>query len=253
MHACELVRGLAELLWPTRCAVCDEPGQLLCERCASQLPLIDGNLACPWCGAPYGWLSCTECDPYRVAMAGPRAGGRDAPGTLGDGATSPFSFERARCAAEYRGGASRLVRVYKDGGERRLAPYLARFMAQALDGGWVAWADAIAYVPATPQAQRRRGFDHMALVACELGKLVSLPVLAGLARRKVLDQRQLGREERARNAAASVQAVDLELTGLRILLVDDVFTTGATLNAASAALLAAHAAAVRALTFARTW
>ncbi|MBQ1559106.1 MAG: hypothetical protein IIZ69_13600, partial [Pseudomonas sp.] len=53
--------GAQELLWPTRCVVCDLPGELLCERCRSRLPWIEQRFACPVCGAPFGELTCTEC------------------------------------------------------------------------------------------------------------------------------------------------------------------------------------------------
>ena len=64
--------GLAEALWPTRCVGCDQPGTLLCDRCRAELPWIEQRLACPVCGAPFGFLTCTECDgdwPVRATVA----------------------------------------------------------------------------------------------------------------------------------------------------------------------------------------
>ncbi|MDD7364937.1 MAG: double zinc ribbon domain-containing protein, partial [Olsenella sp.] len=57
-----LAEAALELLWPTRCAGCDQPGELLCEECRASLPWVDQRFACPVCGAPFGWLTCTECD-----------------------------------------------------------------------------------------------------------------------------------------------------------------------------------------------
>ncbi|MBF4803025.1 MAG: ComF family protein, partial [Lancefieldella parvula] len=50
-----------DLLAPTRCVVCEKPGQLLCDECRAKLPWISQQWACPNCGAPYGKLVCSEC------------------------------------------------------------------------------------------------------------------------------------------------------------------------------------------------
>ena len=52
---------VAETLYPTRCAVCDKPGAVLCGSCAAALPYIDALTACPRCGAPFGVVQCSEC------------------------------------------------------------------------------------------------------------------------------------------------------------------------------------------------
>ena len=52
LYAEAAAQAVAETLWPTRCAICDEPGELLCERCRSEPPFIDLWRACPICGAP---------------------------------------------------------------------------------------------------------------------------------------------------------------------------------------------------------
>ncbi len=56
-----LASGAAELLWPTRCVSCEMPGELVCEQCRENLPWIAQRWACPDCGAPFGYLTCTEC------------------------------------------------------------------------------------------------------------------------------------------------------------------------------------------------
>lgn len=253
--------GLAELLWPTRCAGCDVPGAVLCDECLELMPRIDQALACPWCGAPYGRLSCTQCDPARQDWAervegtlAPRRDAAHAPVPP----EAPFPFERAVCACEYRDVASRVVRAYKDAGERRLAPVMAREMARAVPPDWLSWADALCFVPATKQARRRRGFDHMELVAADLAGIVGTPLVPALVRGAALDQRALGREARAANASGfGLTDWTGQSAGLRpkshVLLIDDVLTTGATLAAASEALLAAGVQSVRALTFCRVW
>jgi ComF family protein len=231
-----LVAALSELLAPTRCVGCDELGTLLCPDCERKLPLIDTAQACPFCGAPDGRLACTECVKTRAA--------------------SGFSFSGARAAVSFQGVAARLIVIYKDGGERRLAPILARLLALAAGEDWRAWADCIVFVPARPSAYRRRGFDHMQLVAEHLGRALRLPVCDALICGRQADQRGLSSARRWENMAGAFTLTDDAgelLTGRRALIVDDVFTTGATLSAASDALLEAGAVEVRVVVVGRVW
>lgn len=59
--------GVEELLWPTRCVLCDVPGTLLCEDCRLEIPYIDSLHACPYCGQAYGKLVCIDCNSFMVA------------------------------------------------------------------------------------------------------------------------------------------------------------------------------------------
>jgi predicted amidophosphoribosyltransferase len=221
-----VLESVLELLYPTRCAGCDMPGALLCERCLKRLQPIDPQHACPRCGAPGGAARCREC------------GG------------AAFSFGAARCACTLEPPLSRAIVVHKDGGERRLARVLAAELAGTL-GEWLEWPDAVAGVPATPAALARRGFDHGRALAAALADLAGRPhadLLACGARR---DQRGLGREERAANVAAALRVREGVEVPSRVLLVDDVLTTGATLDAAAGTLLAAGAREVRVAAVAR--
>lgn len=224
-----------DLLWPARCAGCDGPGNLLCERCRGRLPWIDQRFCCPVCGAPGGWLVCTECDGSWETKA----------------SISAFSLE---------GPASRIVKVYKDGHERRLAPVLAAACACALDeaASWDAGRidpaalDGLCFVPSTPEAFRRRGFDPMAEVAACLSALTGVPLADTLFRRSATDQRSLGREERASNVAGTFSCAQ-DVSGCSLLLVDDVITTGASVREAARVLCDAGAVGVWAVSVARTW
>lgn len=263
MHDCnhilkKLATSFAEALWPTRCVGCEEPGALLCERCAARLERIDQRLACPRCGAPFGHIVCTQC-PAPGAVA------RD-----GQPLPAPFSFAEARAATGFTGIARDVVHAYKDGGERRLAGLMADEVACALRGGrrpalqddvaarahgacdWTGALDRIVPVPCTPQALRRRGFDHVGLVAEELAGRLGLPRLAALRTRKSADQRELSAEARRRNKRGSFSAC-ADVAGMRVLLLDDVMTTGATASAAADALLACGAQSVRVAVFSRVW
>ncbi|MGN0286405.1 MAG: ComF family protein [Atopobiaceae bacterium] len=236
-----LLEGMEELLWPMRCVGCDYPGSLLCDDCRLRLPWICQRWACPVCGAPYGWLTCTSCqgdwEPRAVVCA--------------------LSFSR-------RGVAPRLAAGLKDGHELGLAGVNAAAMATALDeaAGWPARdgrpryeegaVDAVCFVPATPEARRRRGFDHMQLTARQLACFLGLPVAEPLERVSRRDQRSLGREGRAANLAGSVRVVQ-DVSGLRLLLADDVVTTGSTLRECTRALLRRGAASVTCCALTRAW
>ena len=242
MSASRLARigdAFAELLWPTRCIGCEYPDELLCERCRAALPWICQRWACPECGAPYGWLTCTEC----AHEWEPRA---------------------TVCAFSFEGVAARLAPTLKDHHELRLAPVIAAAMATALDeaASWPArdgrprfdpaHIDAISFVPATAAAYRRRGFDHMELVSRALAAELDLPLADVLVRPLALDQRGLTREERAANAEGPIRSLE-DLSDHRILLVDDVITTGSSMRAATRALLDAGAAEVTASALCRVW
>ena len=112
---------------------------------------------------------------------------------------------------------------------------------------------ALVPVPADPLRRRRRGVDHAALLARELAPRAGLPVAPVLTRRRAARQAGQPRVERLRADAARV-ALRTTRAGVpaTAILVDDVHTTGATLHACAAALLARGATTVRAVTYART-
>lgn len=234
-----LCEGLAEALWPTRCVGCDQPGELVCERCRSSLPWIEQRLACPVCGAPYGRLTCTECGGAWVTRC-------------------------SIAALGFAGAAARMVTCLKDGHELRLAPVMAAAMLTALDeaSAWPApdgaprfspsAIDGVCFVPATAAAFSRRGFDHMELVARELCDATGLALSDVLVRPSARDQRSLGRKERASNLEGTMRVCE-DVSGMRLLVLDDVATTGASLNEAARALLSRGATSVTACALARVW
>lgn len=226
-----------ETLSPTRCAGCERAGFLLCEECLSAFALIDPSTSCIRCGAPFGAMLCTECA-----------------GELG-------ACDRVLATAAFSGPVPRIVRAYKDAGERRLAEVIAEllldtarnaeFRAPDRFGGILA-PDAVAFVPATAEAYRRRGFDHMEAVARSFAGLAGAPVLDCIAKLGRSDQRKLGREGRLASSAGAYRVM-ADVRGARLLLLDDVITTGATMQAAAAALREAGAVRVDFLALARVW
>jgi predicted amidophosphoribosyltransferase len=222
-----LIEGLAELFFPTRCAGCELPGAVLCDHCRETLPRVDPAGACLRCGAPFGHLVCTECW------------------------SREWSFEAALAVGSLEAPLARALVLHKDAGERRLAAVFGTLLAEQVAAAWPGWAECVAYVPATKAALQRRGFDHGRNIAISLAAELGVPLADLLQRTAARDQRSLGRVERAANAAGTFRAVGKPPH--RVLLTDDVFTTGATLDAAAAVLLGAGADAVRVSAVARAW
>lgn len=238
--------GIAEAVWPTRCVICDTPGALLCRACELSLPYLDQLLACPACGAPWGRSICCECNQQTLRWKG----------------LERFPLEGCASATLLSPETKRIVTTFKDRGERELSETIARLMAQALPPSWRG-DTAFVPIPARKNAVRERGFDHVALIAGRLSELTGIPRLALLRALPRRDQRDLDARQRLSNMAGSFALAKstnvargraskaLHAVPPRIILVDDVLTTGATLFTAANILRASGAKDVRALTFIR--
>ena len=224
---------IAETLWPTRCALCDLPGEVLCASCMSSLPFLDWWQACPRCGSAFGLVQCDLCNPIMLSRIG-----RD-----------ELPFAGCASAVSFSDSSGRVVRTYKDQGERRLAAVMAQRMAYVVPPAWS--YDVLTFIPATKAAMRRRGFDHAELLAHEVASCLNVECASMFARPRTFDQRTLSGRERIANLSNRFQLVENAGAHHSFLLVDDVFTTGATLCAATDALKNACADTVYCLTFAR--
>lgn len=220
------MRVLLDLVFPPKCAGCDLPGTLLCEHCASGVVGIDPRASCCRCGAPCGPTGCHECK------------GRT------------FAFSEARCASLLAHPVSRAIVLLKDGGERRYADVLGHLLADVA-AGWLDPREVIVPVPASPDAVRRRGFDHAVDLARVLARASGTPMARALRASATADQRALGRGERFINRADAFRLRMECPPSKRVVLVDDVFTTGATLDAAARVLRTGGVDEVRALAVAR--
>jgi predicted amidophosphoribosyltransferase len=217
---------LIELVLPHRCVGCGAAADTLCGACrASVRPLSPPR--CNRCGAPTEWPveRCRECAGRRIA------------------------FATARAATAYAGPGRALVRAWKEHGLRRVASLAADLVVDRVEPPA---ADVITSIPPDAVRQLRRG-DHPAeRLAGELARRWELP-MAPLLRRTGIAGRQTGLplEERSRNVRGAFTGSGGEVPR-RVVLVDDVYTTGATVSAAASALRAAGATRVDVVTFART-
>ena len=154
----------------------------------------------------------------------------------------------------YRDGVREGVHRYKFGGGRGHARLFGLLMAQCLQDRWTQPVDLITWAPLHPKRRRERGWDQAELLARRVGELTGLTVENTLekVRATAVQSEVDGEEARKANVKDAYRTLPgLVLTGKRIVLIDDVATTGATLSECAAALRRAGAASVVGLTFAR--
>jgi predicted amidophosphoribosyltransferase len=159
-----------------------------------------------------------------------------------------LAFAQAREAVEYNEPVRRVVAAWKERGLRRIAAWAAGVVAEELARPNAA---CLAWVPGDPDRRLRRGHHAAERLAAELAKVWELPALPLLARAPGSSpQRGKSRRDRRRNVAGAFwPAAPIPS---RLVLVDDVYTTGATANAAASALRRGGARHVEVVTFART-
>jgi ComF family protein len=233
-----LVSFLLDRIYPPTCLACRagvEEGGTLCPACWSAMPFIERPF-CERLGLPFS----QELGPGLISPAAE---------------VNPPVFARARAVARYDGPARTLTRRLKYADRLDLAPAMGRWMARA-GAELIAESDAILPVPLHRGRLWRRRFNQAALLAHHVAAHAGRPCETGWLTRIKRTRPQVGltREERADNLQGafhlSAEAAG-QIAGARLLLIDDVLTTGATLNACARALMKAGAARVDALTFAR--
>lgn len=219
-------RRLLEFVLPQRCLECGRFGAALHEECRAELPRAE-RPRCRVCWAPSRILVCDRC-----ALDDARDG-----------------FTELRTPFRFAGTARRALLEAKFRGVTSLLPPLAHAAAATIEASWR--PSVVVPIPLAPLRQRRRGFNQAELIAREVAAVAGLTVACDrLTRvRESASQASLGAAERATNIAGVFSARGV--VGARVLLVDDVTTTGSTLNEAARALRRAGAAAVFAVAVAR--
>ncbi|QQR36935.1 ComF family protein [Devosia oryziradicis] len=238
-RAARLAGGrLLDLAYPPVCLNCDAPtanADTLCPKCFTALRPITAPL-CPVLGLPFS------------VSLGPDALSAEA---LAD----PPPFGRARAAVIYGEVASTIVSRLKYGDRPELARFCARLMAGA---GHQLWADAplLVPVPLHRARQRERRYNQSAELARAIGRLTGLAVDADLVQRirKTRQQVGLSSDGRQRNVSGAFAVHPdalMRVRSRRVVLVDDVYTTGATVKAVTRSLRKAGIDTVDVVTFAR--
>jgi ComF family protein len=208
-----LLGTLLNLLFPPRCVACRAAGDWLCPACLDLILFFEP----PW--------------PSLMEESWP--------------------LQEVRSAAHLSGPLREAIHSFKYKGLRALAGTLGQIVYDC----WEAepWPiDVIVPVPLHPQRRRERGYNQSTLLARELARHTGLPVVEGTLVRVTPTRPQVGLNaaERAENVRDAFRCRGKDLSGLQVLLVDDVLTTGATLRACAQALLEGGANAVWGLTLA---
>lgn len=225
-----------DALYPLDCT-CDVCGEelvedtryRLCSECIANLPYANGHI-CLNCGMPLDDESdyCNRCQNQKS------------------------SFVKNRSPLVYDGEVKRMIHKLKFGKKKYIAQTLGALMADKyLESGMD--SEIIVFVPMTESELKKRGFNQAELLAMEVGRRLDIPVLPALVKIKdTSQQKELKGKDRASNLEGAFACLFEQVKGRKILLVDDVFTTGATANECANTLLKAKAREVCVLTAAVT-
>ncbi len=216
-----------DLLFPIQCAGCGKESRVICEECIPHLATLSPPY-CNICASPRTTSPCRACveNPPEV-----------------DGVRAPYLFE---------GPIREAVHRFKYQGLRAAAPDLGRLLAEFLAHHRVP-GEVIVPVPLHSRRLRQRGYNQAALLARHLAKLTGLELNEGLLVCTTETSAQVetaSRSQRRDNVKGNFRC-EGDVSGLRVILVDDVATTGSTLSACAAALKASGAASVWGLVLAR--
>jgi len=211
------------LLIPPVCNAChqrlDDPDALLCPSCQSKIRLISGSL-CPKCGSLLQEGSCEAC------------------------AQISYDFDAARAVYQYEEPISGIIHNLKYRSYTKGADLLARGIAEYIQANpEFQKVDYISAVPLHTVRKRERGYNQSELIAKKAAALSGLKYIKAVVRKRYTQsQTHLHREQRLQNLNSAFRACKpAQLAGKSIIVIDDVFTTGSTINEISKTL---HAAGV---------
>ncbi len=223
MHA--MMKKVLDYVYPPRCPVCDEvlpPGIDICEGCTKEAVTITEPI-CKKCGKPIESREREYCS---------------------DCLEKQHVYRQGRAVFLYRAGIKKSMYRFKYSNRREYAQFYARYAAR-LHGSWVLKnrIEVIVPIPMYPGKKRRRGYNQAEIFARALGKEFGIPVDAGIVKRirNTVPQKALNDKERQRNLKNAFQLAPNIVKYSQILLVDDIYTTGSTMDAVAAVLLSGGA------------
>jgi ComF family protein len=241
--------AVADLLFPPRCVACHRLGAWLCAGCMADIEIMRPPV-CAHCGIA---LSPDTRGAGQVS-AHNRQAATDPTMLCAQCRKAPFQLDGLRACAFHGGPLREAIHQFKYQGLRALVTPLGQVMSRT----WSEVAptgdfDAIVPVPLHPARQRERGYNQATLLARELSPSLGCPVVeSDLVRVKATaPQIDLSAEQRWANMHHAFKCTKSGLAGKRVLLIDDVCTTGATLEAAAVALYQAGVVSVWSYTLAR--
>jgi len=225
----KLIELAVDSFFPRRCVGCGKVGGFLCPECLGKLPRLLPPL-CPNCGRPQAsGIVCPDCRQRQTEI---------------DGIRSPFRFDEV---------IRKAIHQLKYRNLKAISPCLAELLADYLRSNLLP-GEALVCVPLHPRRLRERGYNQSSLLAGELGRRIDLPVIEDCLVRVKQAQPQVRAvdvEERRKNVADAFVCRDEKVSGKQIILIDDVCTSGATLESCAAALKSKGATSVWGLTLAR--
>ncbi|MCX5679646.1 MAG: ComF family protein [Candidatus Omnitrophica bacterium] len=237
MAIASLIKNFVNLIYPLHCASCKKPldpenDSAICGHC---IGLIKPNPSpyCIYCGRSVDTAGCA-CD---------------------DCLKNKPAFSKAYSACLYEGALKELILQFKYGGKLTLSDGLSCLISDFLynNPDILEGIDMVTFVPIGADRMIKRGFNQSKILAKHLSDSYGIPMVDCIEKTaSTKNQNELSRQDRLSNLKGAFRAKSVvNLTGLTILIVDDVMTTGATLNECAIALSRAGAARVRCLTLAR--
>lgn len=225
----QLQHEVIDLLFPRSCLGCGEVGDFVCFRCSKKLLRLLPPI-CQRCGRPEsGGMYCRECWGTQTHLHAIR---------------SVFVFD---------GTIRRAVHEFKYRNLRSITSCLSQFMADYFVENGLA-ADVLLPVPMHERRLKRRGYNQSELLAGQLSRMISVPMREDLVQRTVDNKpqaRTTSAEERRRNMRDAFTCLSDDVSGKNITIIDDVCTSGATLEACAAALKLRGANEISGFTLAR--